>query len=116
MLGPAVKDGFKYMFVSTRQLGASLDLSILTYFAQKDASFLMECCERTANIAKGRTLGSPKLDKQLILHESAMCADDDEEAFQDIKASFLQHEQSLDPLSTNSRRLSTRTAALFPFP
>jgi phosphoglucomutase len=84
-LDSLLKDGFKYMFVSNSDnLGASLDLSILTYFAQKDASFLMECCERTANDKKGGHLAVRNSDKQLILRESAMCADEDEEAFQDI--------------------------------
>jgi phosphoglucomutase len=73
------------MFVSNSDnLGASLDLSILTYFAQKDASFLMECCERTANDKKGGHLAVRNSDKQLILRESAMCAEEDEAAFQDI--------------------------------
>lgn len=53
--------GFKYMFVSNSDnLGASLDMKLLTYFAQKDAPFLMECCERTVNVPKrqeGRSLG-----------------------------------------------------------
>ena len=80
-----VKDGYKYMFVSNSDnLGASLDMTILTYFAQKDASFMMECCERTANDKKGGHLAVRSSDQQLILRESAMCADEDEEAFQDI--------------------------------
>ena len=73
------------MFVSNSDnLGATLDLDILTYFAQKDASFLMECCERTANDKKGGHLAIRNSDQQLILRESAMCADEDEDAFQDI--------------------------------
>lgn len=80
-----LRDGFKYMFVSNSDnLGASLDLKILTYFAQKDASFMMECCERTENDKKGGHLAIRKGDKHLILRESAMCADADEPAFQDI--------------------------------
>lgn len=78
-------DGYKYMFVSNSDnLGASLDLGILTYFAEKDASFLMECCERTENDKKGGHLAVRKTDGQLILRESAMCAEEDEDAFQDI--------------------------------
>lgn len=77
--------GYKYMFVSNSDnLGASLDLTILTYFAQKDAPFMMECCERTANDKKGGHLAVRDGDKQLVLRESAMCAPEDEEAFQDI--------------------------------
>jgi phosphoglucomutase len=73
------------MFVSNSDnLGASLDLQILAYFAQKNAPFMMECCERTENDKKGGHLAVRKSDKQLILRESAMCADEDEAAFQDI--------------------------------
>jgi len=80
-----LKAGYKYMFVSNSDnLGASLDLPILTYFAEKDAPFMMECCERTANDKKGGHLAVRNGDKQLILRESAMCADEDEDAFQDI--------------------------------
>ena len=73
------------MFVSNSDnLGATLDLSILTYFAKADAPFMMECCERTENDKKGGHLALRNSDKQLILRESAMCADEDEGAFQDI--------------------------------
>lgn len=73
------------MFVSNSDnLGASLDLKILTYFAQKDVPFLMECCERTENDKKGGHLAIRKSDGQLILRESAMCADEDEDDFKDI--------------------------------
>ena len=80
-----LKAGYKYMFVSNSDnLGATLDLSILTYFAASDAPFMMECCERTENDKKGGHLAVRNSDKQLILRESAMCADEDEAAFQDI--------------------------------
>lgn len=73
------------MFVSNSDnLGASLDLAILTYFAQKDASFMMECCERTENDKKGGHLAVRKSDLRLVLRESAMCAEEDEAVFQDI--------------------------------
>ena len=73
------------MFVSNSDnLGASLDLKILTYFAKKDASFLMECCERTENDKKGGHLAVRNGDKRLILRESAMCLDEDEDDFKDI--------------------------------
>ena len=84
-LDSLLQNGYKYMFVSNSDnLGATLDLSILTYFAKSDAPFMMECCERTPNDKKGGHLALRKSDKQLILRESAMCADEDEAAFQDI--------------------------------
>jgi len=73
------------MFVSNSDnLGATLDLKILTHFAKTDASFMMECCERTENDKKGGHLAIRNSDKHLVLRESAMCADEDEDAFQDI--------------------------------
>lgn len=80
-----LKQGYKYMFVSNSDnLGATLDLSILTHFATSKAPFMMECCERTENDKKGGHLALRKSDKRLVLRESAMCADEDEAAFQDI--------------------------------
>jgi UDP-N-acetylglucosamine pyrophosphorylase len=61
-----------------------MDMKILTHFAQTDAPFMMECCERTENDKKGGHLAVRNSDKQLILRESAMCADEDEKEFQDI--------------------------------
>ncbi len=73
------------MFVSNSDnLGATLDLKILTHFATSDAPFMMECCVRTENDKKGGHLAIRNSDQQLILRESAMCADEDEAAFQDI--------------------------------
>eukprot|EP01082_Thalassiosira_pseudonana_P013199 g12575.t1 g12575 contig6:2182807-2183870(+) len=49
-LAALLKSGYKYMFVSNSDnLGATLDLKILTHFADTNASFMMECCERTEN-------------------------------------------------------------------
>jgi hypothetical protein len=73
------------MFVSNSDnLGATLDLQILTYFAKSNAPFMMECCLRTENDKKGGHLAVRNSDGQLILRESAMCAEADEAAFQDI--------------------------------
>ena len=73
------------MFVSNSDnLGATLDLKILTHFATTDASFMMECCQRTENDKKGGHLAIRKSDKHLVLRESAMCADEDAADFQDI--------------------------------
>lgn len=84
-LDALLKDGYKYMFVSNSDnLGATLDLDILSYFAKTDAPFMMECCKRTANDKKGGHLAKRITDGQLVLRESAMCADEDEEMFQDI--------------------------------
>lgn len=84
-LSALLDQGYLYMFVSNSDnLGATLDLDILSYFAKSDAPFMMECCKRTANDKKGGHLAQRVSDGQLILRESAMCADEDEECFQDI--------------------------------
>merc|ERR1740138_658438 len=59
-------------------------MKLLTYFAQSNKPFIMECCERTEADKKGGHLAMRTADGQLILRESAQCADEDEAAFQDI--------------------------------
>lgn len=84
-LDDLLSQGYLYLFVSNSDnLGASLDLQILSYFAEKDASFMMECCERTENDKKGGHLALRVSDSRLILRESAMCLPKDEDAFSDI--------------------------------
>jgi UDP-N-acetylglucosamine pyrophosphorylase len=78
-------DGVKYMFVSNSDnLGATLDLALLTHFAESGSSFMMECAERTEADKKGGHLAVRAADGQLILRESAQCAKEDEGAFQDV--------------------------------
>ena len=73
------------MFVSNSDnLGATMDVKILTHFATTEAPFMMECCVRTENDKKGGHLAQRNEDQQLVLRESAMCLEDDEAAFQDI--------------------------------
>jgi UDP-N-acetylglucosamine pyrophosphorylase len=75
--------GVKYLFVSNADnLGASLDLHLLGYFAKSNQPFLMEVCERTAADRKGGHLA--QRNGQLLLRESAQCPSTDEAAFQDI--------------------------------
>lgn len=76
-------EGVKYLFVSNSDnLGASLDLHLLGYFAKSNQPFLMEVCERTAADRKGGHLA--QRNGQLLLRESAQCPAADEAAFQDI--------------------------------
>ena len=58
---------------------------LLSYFAQKNIPFLMECCSRTEADKKGGHLAMRNSDSQLILRESAQCAKEDEAAFQNIE-------------------------------
>ncbi|MBV9491189.1 MAG: UTP--glucose-1-phosphate uridylyltransferase, partial [Verrucomicrobia bacterium] len=77
--------GTLYLFVSNSDnLGASLDLRLLSYFAESGAPFLMEVTRRTPVDRKGGHLAQRKSDGWLLLRESAQCAPADLEAFQDI--------------------------------
>merc|ERR1719174_1395179 len=72
------------MFVSNSDnLGATMDLKLLTYFADSGAPFMMEVATRTDADKKGGHLATMKDTKGLTLRESAQCPKDDEKAFQD---------------------------------
>merc|ERR1719161_3282559 len=76
--------GFKYMFVSNSDnLGATMDLKLLTYFATSGAPFMMEVATRTEADKKGGHLATMKAGGGLTLRESAQCPKEDEAAFQD---------------------------------
>jgi UDP-N-acetylglucosamine pyrophosphorylase len=89
MLGSGTLDkllgkGFKYMFVSNSDnLGAVMDLKILTYFAGSGAPFMMEVATRTDADKKGGHLATDNASGGLLLRESAQCPEEDEKAFQD---------------------------------
>lgn len=76
--------GVKYAFVSNADnLGASLDLRLLSWFAESKKSFIMEVAERTAVDKKGGHLAK-RANGQFLLRESAQCPEADSAAFQDI--------------------------------
>jgi len=86
MLDKLLADGIKYMFVSNSDnLGATLDIALLNYFAESDKSFVMEVCTRTEADKKGGHLAVRTADGQLLLRESAQCADEDEKEFQNTE-------------------------------
>merc|ERR1711920_883815 len=83
-LDKLLSTGKKYMFVSNSDnLGATMDLKILTHFVQSGAPFMMEVAQRTDADKKGGHLGSLKAGGGLTLRESAQCPSEDEKAFQD---------------------------------
>jgi UDP-N-acetylglucosamine pyrophosphorylase len=84
LLDHLLSDGFKFLFVSNSDnLGATLDLDLLGFFAASGHSFLMEVAERTAADRKGGHLA--QADGKLILRERAQCPDFDLPAFEDIQ-------------------------------
>merc|ERR1712194_990626 len=79
-----LSSGFKYMFVSNSDnLGATLDMKILTFFAESKAPFMMEVAARTDADKKGGHLAKDNATGGLLLRESAQCPEEDEKAFQD---------------------------------
>lgn len=85
MLSAMLKAGYEYLFVSNSDnLGATLDLQILGYLAQKNIPFLMEVAYRTISDRKGGHLAQ-RPDGQLILRELAQCPPEEVEQFQDIE-------------------------------
>lgn len=81
-----IDSGKKYMFVSNSDnLGATLDLKILTHFANSGSPFMMEVATRTDADKKGGHLAKTNEDKpRLLLRESAQCTAADEESFQNV--------------------------------
>jgi len=76
-------EGCQYLFVSNSDnLGASLDLDVLSYFAQSQQPFMMEVAARTPSDSKGGHLA--RRGKQLLLRESAQCPKADLPQFQNI--------------------------------
>jgi UTP--glucose-1-phosphate uridylyltransferase len=86
LLERLLSEGKKFLFVSNSDnLGATLDLRLLNYFANSGAPFLMEVTSRTPADRKGGHLARRNADQRLLLRESAQCAEQDLEAFQDIE-------------------------------
>jgi len=76
--------GFKYMFVSNSDnLGATMDVKLLTWFAGSGAPFAMEVASRTDADKKGGHLARGA-NGGLLLRELAQCPDEDADAFQDV--------------------------------
>jgi len=79
-------DGVKYAFISNSDnLGATLDPTLLSYFANGAAPFLMEVTRRTEADKKGGHLATRKEDGRLLLREVAQCPEEDLASFQNIK-------------------------------
>ncbi|MFH0953956.1 MAG: UTP--glucose-1-phosphate uridylyltransferase [Verrucomicrobiota bacterium] len=76
--------GYEYAFVSnTDNLGATLNLPILGFFAEQKLPFLMEVTDRTEADKKGGHIARSR-DGRLLLREIAQCPAEEEQEFQDI--------------------------------
>ncbi len=81
-----LNEGIRYAFLSNSDnLGAVLDPTLLSYFANSGAPFLMEVTRRTEADRKGGHLAIRKEDQRLILREIAQCPESDLTAFQNIE-------------------------------
>ncbi len=86
LLESLLNDGKNFLFVSNSDnLGATLDLRLLDFFANSGAPFLMEVTARSAADRKGGHLARRNADQRLLLRESAQCPEEDLVAFQDIE-------------------------------
>lgn len=75
----------EYLFVSNADnLGATLDLNLLGYFAQSGAAFMMEAADRTEADKKGGHAARSR-DGRLLLREIAQCPPEELEDFQDTR-------------------------------
>ena len=85
LLDSLLSRGVKYLFVSNSDnLGATVDASLLGHFARSGAGFMMEVARRTAADRKGGHLARRRADARLVLRESAQCASDEVDRFQDV--------------------------------
>lgn len=85
LLQQLLAQGYEYAFVSNADnLGATVDLSILGYFAEKKLTFLMEVAKRQPADRKGGHLALHP-DGSLILREIAQCPPAELALFQDIR-------------------------------
>jgi len=86
MLEKCLNMGIKYAFISNSDnLGATLNLNILGYFAEKQVPFVMEVVRRGPSDTKGGHLAQYKKNGQLILREITQCPENELHLFQDIK-------------------------------
>jgi UDP-N-acetylglucosamine pyrophosphorylase len=86
LLDRLLERGIEYLFVSNSDnLGATVDLKLLEYFAGSGLSFLMEVAARTAADRKGGHLARSRTSGRLLLRESAQTPKDDEPVFQDVE-------------------------------
>jgi UDP-N-acetylglucosamine pyrophosphorylase len=85
LLPALLERGYRYLFISNADnLGATLDLALLGYFAAGEVPFLMEVAARTEADKKGGHLARLKDNGRLTLREVAQCPEEALSAFQDV--------------------------------
>jgi UTP--glucose-1-phosphate uridylyltransferase len=77
--------GYRYAFVSNSDnLGAVLDVRILSWVAEERAPFAMEVARRTEADRKGGHIARRRADGRLVLRETAQTPEEDLEQLQDV--------------------------------
>ena len=77
--------GVRYAFISNSDnLGATLDMSLLGFFSEKNIPFMMEVAQRQLSDAKGGHLARYRSEGRLVLRESAQCPSEEKNVHQDI--------------------------------
>jgi UTP--glucose-1-phosphate uridylyltransferase len=85
LLDALLAEGLRYAFISNSDnLGATLDVALLGYFAGNDLPFMMEVAERTPADTKGGHLARHR-NGRLVLREVAQCPAEEIGAFTDIE-------------------------------
>jgi len=85
MLQRLLEEGVRYAFIcNSDNLGASIEESLLGYFAAKQFPFMMEVAEKTPSDIKGGHIARHR-NGRLILREGAQCPKAEITAFRDIR-------------------------------
>jgi UTP--glucose-1-phosphate uridylyltransferase len=85
MLDKLLAKGCKYAFISNSDnLGGTMDMAALGYFASHDFPFMMEVAEKTKTDIKGGHIARLRRTGSFILREIAQCPEEEIEEFQDI--------------------------------
>ncbi len=117
LLDCLLNDGKEFLFVSNSDnLGATLDLRLLGFFAKSDAPFLMEVVSRTPADRKGGHIARRNSDQRLLLRESAQCPEQDLDKFQDIARHRYFNTNNLWIRLSALRRELDRGDGLLPLP
>jgi UDP-N-acetylglucosamine pyrophosphorylase len=116
LLEKLISEGVIYAFVSNSDnLGASLDLRLLSYFAGSGKSFVMEVTERTDADKKGGHLAKHP-DGRFLLRESAQCPEKDLASFQDIDRHRFFNTNNLWLRLDHLRDLLKKNGGIVPLP
>jgi UDP-N-acetylglucosamine pyrophosphorylase len=117
LLDRLLNDAKEFLFVSNSDnLGATLDLRLLGFFAKSEAPFLMEVVSRTSADRKGGHLACRNSDRRLLLRESAQCPEQDLDNFQDIERHRYFNTNNLWIRLSALRRELDRGDGLLPLP